>query len=91
MIVIYLVWIVLLSKDAIFCNNRQISTYSDGTYRNTGYGITPTYYSFPRFYNVSGSSISPILTCPQENDKFSVTEVKGNGNLDKPIGLINSR
>ena len=77
-----------LSKDTIFCNNRQISTYNDGTYRNTGYGVTPTMYSYPRFYNWNGSSISPSLTCPQANDKFSVTTVKGNGDLSKPVGLI---
>ena len=78
----------ILSKDAVFCNNRQISSYSDGTYRNTGYGITPTMYGYTRFYNWNGSSISPSLNCPQANDKFSVTTTKGHGKLSNPVGLI---
>lgn len=77
-----------LSKDTIFCNNRQVSTYKSSPYVGEGYGVTPTYYNYPRFYSVSGSSTSPSLTCPQSNDKFSVTEVKGNGDLDKSVGLI---
>ena len=30
----------------------------------------------------------PSLLCPQDNDKFSVTTVKGNGDLSKSVGLI---
>ena len=78
----------ILSKDTVFCNNRQISSYSDGTYRNTGYGITATMYGYTRFYNWNGSSISPSLNCPQANDKFSVTTTKGNGKMSNPVGLI---
>ena len=77
-----------LSKDTIFCNNRQVFSYKASPYVGDGYGVTPAMYSYPRFYNWLGSSISPSLTCPQANDKFSVTDVKGNGNLSKPVGLI---
>ena len=77
-----------LSKDTIFCNNRQVSSYKSSPYVGDGYGVTPTMYSYPRFSNWAGSSISPSLTCPQANDKFSVTMIKGNGNLSKPVGLI---
>ena len=77
-----------LSKDTIFCNNRQVSTYKSSPYVGDGYGVTPTMYSYPRFYNWSGSSISPSLTCPGANDKFTVTTTKGNGELSKPVGLI---
>ncbi len=77
-----------LSKDTIFCNNRQVSTYKSSPYVGDGYGVTPTMYSYPRFYNWVGSTTSPSLSCPQANDKFSVTTVKGNGSLDKPVGLI---
>ena len=45
-------------------------------------------YGYPRFYAWSGSSISPDLSCPQSNDRFSVTSVKGNGLLSNPVGLI---
>ena len=78
----------IISKDAIFCNNRELSTYKASPYVGEGYGVTPTMYSYPRFYNWNGSSISPSLTCPQANDKFTVTTAKGNGKLTKPVGLI---
>ena len=77
-----------LSKDTIFCNNRELSTYKATPYVGDGYGVTPAMYSYPRFCNWNGSSISPSLTCPQANDKFSVTTTKGNGDLSKPVGLI---
>ena len=78
----------MISKDTIFCNNRQLSPYKSAPYVGEGYGVTPAMYSYPRFYNWAGSSISPSLTCPQDNDKFSVTTTKGNGDLNKPVGLI---
>ena len=78
----------MLSEDTVFCNNRQISNYSDEMYKNTGYGLTPTMYGYPKFYNWSGSNRSPSLTCPQNNDKFSVTITKGNGKMNNPVGLI---
>ena len=78
----------IISKDAIYCNNRELSTYKASPYVGEGYGVTPTMYSYPRFYNWNGSSISPSLICPQANDKFTVTTVKGNGKLTKPVGLI---
>ena len=43
-----------LSKDTIFCNNRQLSTYKSSPYIGDGYGVTPAMYSYPRFYNWAG-------------------------------------
>ena len=77
-----------LSKDAVFCNNRELSPYKSSLYVGDGYGVTPAMYSYPRFYEWAESSISPSLSCPQANDKFSATTVKGNGELSKPVGLI---
>ncbi len=77
-----------ISKTAYFCNNRQVSTKGDNTYKNTGYGITPTMYGYTRFYDWNGSATGPILTCPQANDKFTVSTSVGNGKLTKPVGLI---
>ena len=77
-----------ISKTAYFCNNRQVSTKVDGTYKNTGYGIIPTLYGYTRFYDWKGNATGPILTCPQANDKFTVSTSTGNGKLTKPIGLI---
>ena len=77
-----------ISKEAYFCNNRQISTRGDSTYKNTGYGITPTFYGYTRIYDWNGNATGPILTCPQANDKFTVSTSTGNGKLTKPVGLI---
>ena len=77
-----------ISKTAYFCNNRQISSKGDGTYKNTGYGITPTFYGYTRFYDWNGNATGPTLSCPQANDKFTVSTSTGNGKQTKPIGLI---
>ncbi len=77
-----------ISKTAYFCNNRQISSKGDGTYKNTGYGITPTYYGYTRIYDWDGNATGPTLACPQANDKFTASTSTGNGKLTKPIGLI---
>ena len=77
-----------ISKTAYFCNNRQISSKGDGTYKNTGYGITPTFYGYTRFYDWNGNATGPTLSCPQANDKFTVSTSTGNGKLTKPVGLI---
>ena len=77
-----------LSKDTIFCNNRQVSSYKSSPYVGDGYGVAPTMYSYPSFFEWNGSSISPSLACPQANDKFSITTTKGNGDLSRPAGLI---
>ena len=77
----------IISKDAIFCNNREISTYKTIYYPNTGYGPTATFYNTPRI-NGDGIAINPYLNCPQANDRFSVSTVKGNGKLLEPIGFI---
>ena len=77
-----------ISKTAYFCNNRQISSKGDGTYKNTGYGITPTMYGYTRFYDWNGNATGPTLNCPQSADKFTVSTSTGNGKQTKPIGLI---
>ena len=77
-----------ISKTTYFCNNRQISSKGDGTYKNTGYGITPTFYGYTRIYDWNGNATGPILNCPQANDKFTVSTATGNGKQTKPIGLI---
>ena len=77
-----------ISKTAYFCNNRQVSTKGDNTYKNTGYGITPTFYGYTRFYDWNGNATGPTLSCPQANDKFTVSTSTGNGKQTKPIGLI---
>lgn len=76
-------------KDAVFCNDRTISTYGNGTYQNQGYGIHPTLYNYTRFYAYEGSTIgNPRLTCANMRDKFSASTTKGNGLMNYPIGLL---
>ena len=78
-----------LSKEATYCNDRSISTYSNSTYQNKGYGLIPTMYSHPRFYSWNGSVIGlPSFNCENRNDRFSVSSTNGNGKLEHPIGLI---
>ena len=75
-----------ISKDALFCNNRNKSTKNSGTYLNTGYGITPTIYGYERFWNWAlQGKLGPTLMCDTD-DSFSVN--KGNQKLTYPVGLI---
>ena len=61
--------------DDIFCNDRKVLSGS-------GYGRNKAYY---HGYSTSKAR----LTCPQQNDAFTVDDtVNGNGALIYPIGLI---
>ncbi|MEI3508312.1 MAG: hypothetical protein V8R01_04220 [Bacilli bacterium] len=52
------------------------------------YGITPTIYGYDRFYTWVSAAKGPRLTCPQNNNKFTVSSTTGNGALTYPVGLI---
>ena len=74
--------------DAIYCNDREISTaYSD--YTGKGYGTYGSSY-MPRERLVMHAT--PSLKCTQVNDRFtkksSLYGVDGNGMLTYPVGLI---
>ena len=65
-------------SDTLFCNDRSFNS-------GTGIGASVTYY---RWYR---SSNGIRLTCPNQNDRFTVNdELIGNGDLTYPIGLINT-
>jgi len=81
--------------DAIFCNDRSTpgkgaTGYSSDTglgYGNnaTGYGA----YARSGVKSVNYNNVRPQFTCPQDNDKFTVSvENGGNGALTYPVGLI---
>ena len=77
-----------ISKDTIFCNNRNISNKTSGTYNNAGYGLNPTIYSYERYVNwASQGKLGPDLSC-QLNDSFNVEGTNGNEKLTYPVGLI---
>ena len=72
----------LVSQDQIFCNDRSASSTQTAAWTSTG----TTYY-----YGADGrldSNKKPILTCPEESDKFTVNTSNGNGALTYPVGLI---
>lgn len=73
--------------DNLFCNDRSFASDNSGT----GAGLFSwTYY---RWYNFADSSNNNkmMLTCPQQNDAFTVNDTTyGNGALTYGIGLISA-
>lgn len=66
-------------SDTLFCNDRSLDS-------GNGYGTQTTKY---KAYNRLITNKAPILTCPQKNDRFTVSDTDiGNGALTYPIGLI---
>jgi len=81
--------------DAIFCNDRSTpgksaTGWTDDTglgyaKNGTGYGA----YARSGVQSVNYNNVRPQFTCPQDNDKFTVSaENGGNGNSTYPVGLI---
>ena len=74
--------------DNVFCNDRSFSDTNGGI----GAGTITTYY---RWYwgpwESDGYNFSMKLTCPQQNDAFTVSDItKGNGALTYPVGLLSA-
>ena len=78
-------------SDNIFCNDRSISSNKpDSSYNNLGYGTNVTAYRWYYFANSSYNN-KMMLTCPQQNDAFTVSDTtNGNGALTYPIGLLST-
>ena len=81
--------------DSIFCNDRSTPGKSaTGWSSDTGlgYGSNITAYGATartNVWNTDESKVQPRFTCPQENDKFTVSaESGGNGKSTYPVGLI---
>ena len=75
-------------KDNLFCNDRSLSGNTSGGYSNKGYGTEKTAYRWRYFVNSSYNN-KMMLTCPQKNDAFTVSDTsKGNGALTYGIGLV---
>ena len=70
-----------LIADQIFCNDRSASSTQTAAWTST-----ETYYYGA--YGRLDSNKKPILTCPEESDKFTVNISNGNGALTYPVGLI---
>ena len=77
--------------DNVFCNDRSLAGNNTGT----GAGTSESYY---RWYNGPWESESyskynnkMMLTCPQKNDAFTVSDTtNGNGALTYPVGLLST-
>ena len=72
--------------DNIFCNDRIFAPNNSGT----GAGTSKTYYRWFYFADSSYNN-KMMLTCPQQNDAFTVNDTsKGNGALTYPVGLLST-
>jgi hypothetical protein len=76
-------------SDTLFCNDRSIASTAaiwDSTDKAKGYGTNKTYYGA---YNRIVKNNSPILSCPNKHDRFTVDDTTiGNGDLTYPVSLI---
>ena len=78
-----------LVADSIFCYDRTASTTTTGTYREIGtWKSTGQSYYYGAYGRLYGNKTNAILTCPTENDKFTVDLSSGNKALSYPVGLI---
>lgn len=85
-------------EDTTFCNDRSLATNYDNIRKdkeegdaietNLGYGSNKTYYAAAERASELTIDVSPTLKCANPNDRFSVNEDKGNGDLKYPIALI---
>ena len=66
-------------SDTLYCNDRTLQS-------GTGYSSSVTYY---KTNNRLETNKVPILTCPDQNDRFTVNDdAIGNASLTYPIGLL---
>ena len=79
--------------DNVFCNDRSISTYTTSSNTKLGYGTNSTYYrwAYGPWNGTNYGNMKMILTCPQKNDAFTVSDTtNGNGALTYPVGLLST-
>ena len=85
-------------EDTIFCNDRSTVTFDSNkignndysSYGSLGYGNNNILYGVAYRAWIYSKTPNPSLVCPQDNDKFTVDNKKGNGKLTYPVGLITS-
>mgnify|MGYP004515505437 CR=1 FL=1 len=77
--------------DNVFCNDRSLAGNNTGT--GTGTSETVYRWSYGPWESESYSKYNNkmMLTCPQQNDAFTVSDTaKGNGALTYPVGLLST-
>ena len=84
-------------EDTVYCNDRSYKTTgSRNTYNQSGWnkggGSLLTYLYFGthnRYINSWYSTTNvPSMMCPNESDRFTVSNANGNGALTYPVGLL---
>lgn len=82
--------------DEPYCNDKSLSYGGDNnawgtTYSiNNGYGTTYTLYAFGARGATATSITDPTLKCKNNNDKYTVSSIIGNGKLKYPIAMISA-
>ena len=72
-------------EDTVFCNDREYSNISTSGW-NKDYSNYDGWLKFNSHQRLENKK--PNLTCSRTNDKFTVNEDRGNGDLTYPVGLI---
>ena len=70
-------------EDTVWCNDRSV--VQDGSFSGTGVGKEQTRYGPGNRLFVNKT---PSLACVNENDRFTVSEENGNGELEYPVALL---
>ena len=77
--------------DNVFCNDRSIGTLTTSSNTKLGYGTNSTHYRWicGPWHGANYGNMKMILTCPQKNDAFTVSDTtNGNGALTYPVSLL---
>ena len=77
--------------DAIYCNDRQVTSFLDTGLTGNGIGTQETAYGFTGRYSYTEEGLpnfTPTLKCAQANDRFTTSTSLGSGNLTYPVGLL---
>ena len=84
-------------EDTVYCNDRSYKTTgSSNTFTQSGWnpggGSLSTYLYFGTWNRYQNSYYSttnvPSVACPNETDRFTVSNTNGNGALTYPVGLL---
>ena len=77
--------------DAIYCSDRQVTSFSETGLTGNGIGNQETAYGFTGRYSFPEEGLpnfTPTLKCAQANDRFTTSTSLGNGDLTYPVGLL---
>ena len=70
-------------EDTVYCNDSSFANYDESGFSPSGSTSTTLY--FGAYGRITST---PLLDCPRNIDKFTVSSGLGNGSLDYPVGLL---